>query len=206
MHAGRIVSNILEALRRIGSPSEKSALRRQDQQLHGMKVLERGRVIARHGKETATGFHATVEPYPEDVTELTSAEIEPINSNASLASSLFEQFNVDPAAHMLDKLDQAFENWLDAPDRFGFLDEDVVEILGASFGNYCNETLEMKWVKVSDQYGVSTAVDGNEFEFRGYPYDSIRKRIADSEHTFFRGVYVALAHQKQSSRRRGDAA
>lgn len=199
------VSNILEALRRIGSPSEKSALRRQDQHLHGMEVIDRGRIIARHGEETVTGFHATVEPYPEGVTELTSAEIEPINSNASLASSLFEQFDVDPAAHMLDKLDQAFESWLYAPNRFGFLDEDIVEILGASFGNYCNETLEMKWVKVTDQYGVSVAIDGNGFEFRGFPYDSIRKRIADSEHTFFRGIYVALAHQKQHARRRGDA-
>src|SRR5688500_9514621 len=170
-----IVSNILEALRRIGTPSEKSALRRQDQQLHGMKVIGRGRIIARHGEETATGFRATVEPYPEDVAELTNDEIEPINSNASLVSSLFEQFNVDPAAHMLDRLDQAFESWLSAPDQFGFIDEDIVEILGASFGNYCNETLGMKWVNVSDRYGASVAIDGNEFEFRGFPYDSIRK-------------------------------
>ena len=201
-----IVSNILEALRRIGSPSEKSALRRQDQQLHDKKVLERGRIVARHGEETATGFHATVEPYPEDVIELTSDEIEPINNNALLVSSLFEKFSVDPAAHTLDKLDHAFENWLFAQDRRGFQDEDVVEILGASFGNYCNETLGMKWIKVSDQYGASLAIDGNDYEFRGFPYDSIRKRIADSEHTFFRGIYVTLAHQKQNSRRRGDAA
>jgi len=201
-----IVSNILDALRRIGSPSEKSALRRQDQQLHGMNVLERGRVIARHGDEIAPGFHATVEPFPEDVTQLTGAEIEPIHSNAALASSLFEQFNVDSSSDLLDKLDKAFESWLYASDRFGYLDEDIIEILGAAFGNYCNETLGMKWIKVSDQYGVSVAIDGIEFEFRGFPYDSIRKRITDSEHTFFRGIYVALAHQKQRSRRRGDAA
>jgi hypothetical protein len=39
-----VVTNIIDALRRIGSPSQKAALKRQDAQLEGKEVLERRRV------------------------------------------------------------------------------------------------------------------------------------------------------------------
>jgi len=200
------ISNIIDAIRRIGSPSQKSALRRQDEQLDGHEILERGYRIVRHGGETATGFHASIEPSPEDVTALDQGQIDLINDYDSRAAVFFSDFGTDPSLHLLDQLDQAFETWLYAPDRLGYSEDDAVEILGTSFGNHCNATLDMNWVNVSDQFGVSVAVEGREYEFGAYPFDSIRKRVADSEFNFFRSVYVILADQKHRSRKREHAA
>jgi hypothetical protein len=199
------ISNIIEAIRRIGSPSEKSALRRQDSQLEGLEVVERGRTVANHDGETATGFRATVEPYPEQVSKLTQAEIDSINISASRATLFFQDFGID-TPDVLDQLDMAFENWQNASDKLGYAANDTVEILGASFGNYCNATLAMDWASITDQFGVSTAIDGTEVEFRAFPFDSIRKRITDSEYGFFRSIYVVLADQKKRSRKREHAA
>jgi hypothetical protein len=197
-----LISNILDALRRVGSSTQKSALRRQDRQIEGHVVIERGRRIVRNGDESVTGFHAVLEPEHEEMTVLEGAELETILSNAALADELFDAFGVGAIADPLDRLDRAFQEWLRGDDRHGYRAHEIVEILGASFGEHCNETLQMRWVRVSDRYGVSLAVDGVEAEFRAYPFNSIEKRIADSEHTFFRGIHILLADQKQRSRRR----
>jgi hypothetical protein len=200
-----ILSNIIDALRRIGSPTEKSALRRQDSQLEGRAVVERGRIVARQDGESVQGFRATVEPYHEEVSVLADEDIESIHQNALLAPSLFEAFDIETNADLLDQLDKAFKEWICSSDQRGYSRDDIMEILGACFGEHCNATLGMRWVKVSDQYGTSLAVDGVDVEFRAFPYHSIAKRIAGSEHTFFRGIYVLLKDQKQHSRVRQHA-
>lgn len=200
------ITNIIDAIRRIGSRSQKAALLRQDRQLEGKEVLERGRVVVHHEGEAITGFHAKVEPCPEEVSSLSLTARQELMIYSSKASDLFSDFGIDPSANFLERLDEAFSSWLHASDRLGYSVSDVVGILGAAFGDYCNESLEMDWVTVSDQYGTSTAIDGGEFEFRAFPFDSIWKRIDDAESGFFASIYAVLAHQKQHSRRRGNAA
>lgn len=194
-----MLSYVIDALRRIGTPTQKSALRRQDQCLKGLTIVTRGQITSRHEGEAASGFHAVVEPIPESVSAVTDRELEAIRENAARASKVLEIFRAAEQNDPLDGLDRAFECWLNAIDRRGYTDADIVEILGASFGELCISRLGMRWVRVSDQYGTTIALDGLESCFRGFPYDSVSKRIADHEHTFFRGIFLHLAAQKQSS-------
>ena len=179
------ISNIIDAIRRIGSRSQKSALARQDRQLEGQEVLERGRILVHHEGEAIAGFHATVEPYPEEVSSLSPTACQELAAYSSMISDFFSDFGVKSSASHLEQLDESFAAWLHASDKLGYSEDSVVKILGSSFGEHCNETLDMQWVNVSDQYGQSTAVDGREFEFRAFPFDSIWKRIDDSECDFF---------------------
>lgn len=197
------LSYIIDALRRIGSPTERSALRRQDEQLKGQTVLERNQRVARLGDEVATGFHAVVEPYPEVVTHLQDHELAQIRRNSELAESMFEAYGVAPHADPLDKLDKSFELWLG--DNRDWPQSEVVDLLGAHFGEYCSAQLGMRWVRVKDSYGIALAIDGIDACFRAFPYTSVEKRIADGEHTFFRGIFIHLADLKQRSRPRDDA-
>jgi hypothetical protein len=57
-----VVTNVIEALHRIGSPTQKAALRRQDAQLVGKKVLGRRRVIIDGEFGRAHEFLATTAP------------------------------------------------------------------------------------------------------------------------------------------------
>ena len=51
-----VVSSIIDALRRIGKPTEKSAIQRQDRQLQEKTVLERQRQIIRDPSGDAQVF------------------------------------------------------------------------------------------------------------------------------------------------------
>ena len=194
-----VITNIIDAIRRIGSPTERSALKRQDEQLKGSIVLDRGRRIIRDDGESVVGFHATVEASPEQVTEVIGDDLRAIVENAKMASPLFAAFNVESNTDPLEQLDRAFETWLTGEKRHGYSNEAIVEILGAFFGEHCNAELGMRWIEVSDQFGTTLAVNGIDAAFRAYPYQSVSKRIADFEHTFFRGIFIALRDQKGRS-------
>ena len=92
----------------------------------------------------------------------------------------------------LDNLDTAFASWLNAPDRRGYSDEAVMELLGAMFGHYCNSQLNMQWIKLTDEDGTTLAVDGALKEFRAFPFQIISKRIAASEYGFFKPIFALI--------------
>jgi len=188
-----LVADILDAIRRRGRPTEQSALRRQDEQLAGHAVLARGRTVVRTDSGSAEQFTATIDAVEESVNPLSDDQARAIEENASLAVDFVRASGVTPAeALTLDDLDCAFANWLQGDDDRGYSAEAVVELLGAAFGQLCVEKLYMRWVTIEDAHGTVIALQGREMDFRGFPYHSIEKRIADRETGFFRAVFVAL--------------
>ena len=188
-----IVTSILDALRRQGRPTQRSALRRLDQQLDGQVVLERGRNVARSELGLAEQFTARVQAYEQRVTPLSGDELGAIESNAALAFGFAAAFGVHPSETLsLDDLDATFANWLASEDQKDYDSRAVVELLGAAFGMYCVTNLDMRWVTVEDSQGTAIAVQGRKTSFFGFPYHSIEKRIAAGETGFFRAVYIGL--------------
>jgi len=200
-----IVSNIIDALRRIGRPTERSAIARQDRQLEGKEVLERHREIIRGAEGDTPVFIATTKPLPETVHILTDEEVRPLRENVAYGVKFLETFDAyNDKDWTLDHLDAAFASWLNARDRRGYSEEAVMELLGAMFGHYCNSQLNMHWIKLSDADGSTLAVDGVLKVFRAFPYQMISKRIADSEYGFFKPVFSLIKHNEaQASPRSG---
>jgi hypothetical protein len=188
-----LVADILDANRRRGRPTERSALRRQDEQLAGHAVLARGRTVGRTDSGSAEQFTATINAVEESVNPLSDDQVRAIEENASLAIDFVRASGVTPAeALTLDDLDCAFATWLHGDDDRGYSAESVVELLGAVFGQFCVEKLHMRWVTIEDADGTVIALQGREKDVRGFPYHSIEKRIADRETGFFRAVFAAL--------------
>lgn len=188
-----IVTSIIDALRKFGSATQQSAVRRQDQQLEGKTVVERSRKVARSELGQAEGIVATIEPEPETITLLEESILEQIANNAALADGFAKAFlGRGLSNNVLDDLDSAFFAWAVAPDKRGFQSDDVIEIAGAAFGSFCVETLDMRWVHITGQFGEAIAIQGRFKDFRGYPYHSISKRIDAEEHGFFKPIYISL--------------
>jgi hypothetical protein len=142
---------------------------------------------------SAEQFTARVQAYEQRVTPLSSDELDAIESNAARALGFADAFGVRPAEKLsLDDLDAAFANWLASEDQKDYDSRAVVELLGAAFGMYCANNLDMRWVTVEDSQGTAIAVQGRKTKFFGFPYHSIEKRIAAGETGFFRTVYIVL--------------
>lgn len=188
-----IVTAIIDALRRFGTSTQKSAIERQDEQLKDRNVLERHRSIARSELGSTAQFVATTEPVPEEVVSLTDEELAPILENAALIGNFVAAFSTNDSSELLlDQMDSAFGAWIESDDKKGYTDDAVIEIAGAAFGKFCADNLNMRWIRVTDDLGSAIAVQGRVKEFRGFPYASIAKRIPKREHGFFRAIFISL--------------
>lgn len=188
-----LITNILDAIRRIGSPTQRSALRRQDAQLDGKIVTDRRRDMARSSLGTTEQFVATTEPVPETIRPFNEEETRAIEENSALLPELFRVFlGHSPDAWGPDDFDAAFASWAEAADRKGYEEEAVVQIIGAAFGQYCARTLDMRWVVITDQNGSAAALRGTRKDYRSFPFHAIWKRIRDREQGFFRPIYISL--------------
>jgi hypothetical protein len=189
-----VVTNIIDALRRVGSATQKAALRRQDAQLVGKEVLERHQVNIDSHFGRARAIIATTAPMEDLVTILSEDEVRPINENVVFGNNFLEAFGIPASGNCtLTELDAAFKAWLLAPDKQGFTAAAVMELLGAMFGHYCIVHLNMRWIKLCDADGTTLAVEGVDRQFRGFPFQTISKRIADSEYGFFVPVFALMA-------------
>lgn len=198
-----VVSNIIDALRRIGSPTQKAALARQDAQLEGKEVLERRQQHISDPLGDAHAFTATVQPVKETVTVLTDEQVHPIRENIAFGIRFFAAFGIDSGVNWtVEDLDEGFTRWQCAPEKLGYTDDFIIEVLGAMFGEYCASHLNMRWIELTDPDGTTLAVEGVEREFRAFPYQTIAKRIPTSEHGFFCPIFVVLKRQSQEARTR----
>jgi hypothetical protein len=188
-----ILTNLIDAIRRIGSPTQQAALRRQDSYAGSKEVKSRRLEMARSVSGTAEQFVATVGAEPEQIRPMNADELEAINDNGALLNRFFEVFlERVPLPWCLEDLDAAFSSWARASNQDGYDDEAVVQILGASFGQHCARTLDMTWVVVTDSHGSAAALRGAKKDYRAFPFHSIRKRIHDREEGFFKPVYIAI--------------
>jgi hypothetical protein len=202
-----IISNIIDALRKFGDATQKTALRRQDEQLRGKRVIDRRRHVARSELGHSSTFVATTKAEPETIVPLTEEEVAPILENAALADGFVVAFlGKDVQGQLLDNLDGAFEAWMQASDRKGYTDEAVIEILGAAFGAFCAQSLDMRWIRLTDDYGTAIAIQGRSKDFRGFPYQAISKRIPSREYGFFKPIYISLQDASRRDWKPTDAA
>jgi hypothetical protein len=196
----KFISNIIDALRRRGTATQRSALARQDEHVSDHTVLERSRKIVRTSEGNVEGFVATIAPYEEVVTPLTADELAPILDHARLAIDFVAKYaGLREPEISIATLDAAFTAWSNDGDRDEDPDEAVIELLGACFGEFCNQRLGMQWVKITDKQGTCIAIDGIAYQFRGFPYHSVSKRIEAREVGFFHGVYTLMQDMARES-------
>lgn len=130
-----LITNIIDAIRRIGSATQRSALKRQDKYLSNKIVTDRRRETARSSSGRTECFVATMEPVPEAIRPFDEEELQAIEENGALLPELFRVFSGhSPEVWGPGDLDAAFGSWAGAADHSGYDAEAIVQILGAAFG------------------------------------------------------------------------
>jgi hypothetical protein len=196
-----VVTSIIEAIRRIGSSSQKSALKRQDEFLFNRSVLERRVEVSASDGKGRQSFVATIDPVPETIRAFDLSELVAIEENASQVPILSRRYLGEELEKPTpDELDAIFAAWAHSPERDVTSDEEIVQILGSAFGKHCVAALDMRWVVITDSDGSAAAIQGVVRDFRGFPFHSIWKRIKDNEQEFFVPIFLSLQKQSLASR------
>lgn len=133
-----------------------------------------------------------VEPSPQEISAVGKADLARFLEHASRAPEFVSSYvEADSDDIDLQSCDQAFEHWLNDPEK-KFIDEEVIMVLGAYLGECCCEGLNMEWVVVTDEYGTDFAVSSMEAETLGFPFSTVAKRVESREGGFLMGVYRAI--------------
>jgi len=127
-----------------------------------------------------------VDPIPQNIVELSAEELKSIKSDANRASHFITILTDSKQKddYTLKQLDRAFEIWINSEIESEFNKSDVIKIVGSAFGEYRMKNLNMRWVKVSDEYGTDFAIRSQVKDIMGFPYSSVLKSIKAKEHTF----------------------
>lgn len=188
-----IVTTTIDALRRVGTPTQKSAIQRQDEYVQDRTVINRRSATLRSELGQTSAFVATVTPSEDIVSPLSSEDLVPIQVNADRVESFLAAFSTPTAStFFVERLDEAFAQWITAADQRGYSNDDVIEITGAAFGRFCVDTLDLHWVELVDPHGRSLAVEREGGRVRGFPFEAVAKRIRTHEFGFFKAIYIAL--------------
>lgn len=135
---------------------------------------------------------------PQLVVPLKEDEIRTLRADAARAAELIEAYSPGTLAARqwtLQDLDEAFASWDDANDRTAYDAQTIVRILGAAFGEYCTRELDMEWVRVTDQDGVTLGVRSRHSDTISFPFAVIEKRIDAHDHGFMTRVFRLLEHK-----------
>ena len=151
--------------------------------------------------ETASGvvnYTTQQTPIEQEIIELEPEEkdfIQKWNTNGHHIISYFN-FDYQPADVSFQLLDSTFIQWLDDENEEKFNPDAIAHGLGIVFGELLAKKLDMKWVKVRDEYGEEFAIRGQD-NLMSFPVSSVQKRIETEETGFFNHIFEMLLHMRQ---------
>lgn len=124
---------------------------------------------------------------------LTDQEVASLSAQVSRLGSFAREYGLGPEALGPTEMDALFASWM-ADDQEKLSGPEVVDLLGAAFGRYLIDTLDMAWVEVTDRHGTSLAVKSSSADHYVWPFDAVQKRVDRSEVGFFYGIEQVTLH------------
>jgi hypothetical protein len=141
---------------------------------------------------------STMDPAsPQQITPLSVDQLESIRALADRGPAFVAAYLSLVQEPDLEDYDRAFQEWQrsEAPLHSA---AEVIDILGAYFGEICNQDLNMEWVTVTDNSGTDYAIRGVVVEVMAYPFSSVAKRVDSGESEFLYGIYYAIKDMVES--------
>ena len=142
----------------------------------------------------------TVDEIPQEISDIEDSVLEAIEANVSLGPVFVREFVPGVSDPNLKDYDEAFRRWQVAAmnSDTDIANGTVVDIFGSVLGNSLVSNLDMKWVRVTDQYGTEYAVKGQASEVFAYPFSTVGKRVDRDEYDFMYNVYHAIKQSIES--------
>jgi hypothetical protein len=149
-----------------------------------------------------TGTKREVPSIAEEVRSLTLEEEETKETYVAGALSFASEHGIETDELNADDLDELLKRWAPSvadPDEF----DAVTKTLGFAFGNHLARRYGMRWIVISDRYGVDFAVREETTRCTSFPLSVVAKRLESGERDFMGPVAFAIQKQIQTVKRSG---
>ena len=139
-----------------------------------------------------------------DVPELSDLNVEQnqfINNKLRDAVALVAKYCGQVSGDNFDSrtLDLTLERWRQDTDPNKKAVEDIIDIVGAAFGQGIVNELECEWKILKDQQGASFVVIHKKYFVNGFPFSSVEKASTESEPRSLNDIKLILKKAIQDS-------
>ncbi len=145
----------------------------------------------------ATAHKTELEAAPQEVRLVTDDGRKKFKILAGQGPELISAYLSEASDSDVKDIDVAFAEWMKRGEKRHSRTQ-IVEILGALFGEKCVQDFDMEWVRVTNTFGTSFAIRAKGVEVMAFPFDSIEKRIDSGETDFFTPLYYGLKQMLES--------
>jgi len=92
-------------------------------------------------------------------------------------------------------LDTSIENWKNADQKSREKTEEVIDMIGALFGQTLSEKLNFEWQLITDQYGTDFTVIDKKYFVNGFPFSSVQKSVLEYRQNALSEIYELIKEQ-----------
>lgn len=133
---------------------------------------------------------------PQVIRELSNEELDELRENVTASLEFVQSYltHDDLTNDMLENLDLAFARWLYSDDLEKEPEERVIRMVGAAYGQYCVDRLNVRWAIIRDDDGTDMGLIREAPVAWCFPFSSIQYRVEDRKADFICALYESFAH------------
>jgi hypothetical protein len=145
--------------------------------------------------------------YESEISELTNEQKDFLERDLDYAKQLVSKYLKRKVDNPFDAkiLDEVLEKWRESTGNRESVEE-IVDAIGAAFGQGIVDGLDFEWKILTDQYGIDRVVIDKKYFVNGFPYVSVEKIVSEENPRSLEDIRLILKCQVQEAERTGEAA
>lgn len=101
-------------------------------------------------------------------------------------------------------IDSSIENWKNADQNSREKPEEVIDIIGALFGQTLVGKLNFEWKLITDQYGTDFTVIDKKYFVNGFPFSSVQKSVTEYRPSSLNEIFGLIKEQLREAEKSGE--
>ncbi|MDO6852105.1 DUF3806 domain-containing protein [Cellulophaga lytica] len=149
---------------------------------------------------------STDEKYKPVLNDLNTEQIEFIKNKSKQASEFVAKYSEFKKESIMEfqYLDTSIENWKNADQKSREKTEDVIDMIGALFGQTLSKKLNFEWQLITDQYGTDFTVIDKKYFVNGFPFSSVQKSVLEYRPNALSEIYELIKEQLKKAKESGE--
>jgi len=148
---------------------------------------------------------STDENYKPKLNDLSSEQLEFIKTKSEKAIDFVAKYSEFKKSEKIKfrNLDASIENWKNADKNTREKTEEVIDMIGALFGQTLVEKLNFEWKLITDQYGTDFTVIDKKYFVNGFPFSSVQKSVLKHRPNSLNEIYGLINEQLEEAKQSG---
>ena len=144
--------------------------------------------------------------YKPVLNNLNNEQLEFIRNKSKEAKDFIAKYSEFHKDNLIEfhHMDISIENWKNADQSTREKPEEVIDLIGALFGQTLVEKLNFEWQLITDQYGTDFTVIDKKYYVNGFPFSSVQKSVSEYRPNALTEIFNLFQQQLKKAQENGE--